>query len=277
MSGTNNELQPQTGLWRYMDVARFLALVDQKELYFSRLHEFEDKWEGACSPLDPLITRRDPDYMKVAATNFTALPLFSCWHESETESVAMWKLYLSGKEGVAIKTTAASLIQLFSAGRELKLGRVGYRDVDDLQGSSEVFVFEDGLHTGRGCLPIESNLFRKNPGYAHEQEVRAVIYETFCAEQAIFNSADTLQSLWLGIRPVLPSGQSLPFDVSILIHRIVVSPEFPNWAVKSLQKAVDAAFAPSPTVTIETSALLDIPVVGNLAQMAPTRGLATVD
>lgn len=277
MDGRHNQLQQQTGLWRYMDVARFLALIDQKELYFSRLHEFEDKWEGACSLADPLITGRDPNFMKVAAANFSALPLVSCWHENETESVAMWKLYLSGKEGVAIKTTAESLIRLFSVGRELKLGRVGYWVIDDLQGSPEIFVFEDGQLTGTRIAPIEKYLFRKNPGYAHEQEVRAVIYETYCAEQAIFGSTDTLQSLWLGRKPVLPSGQSLPCDISILIHRIVVSPEFPSWAVKALQKAVDAAFAPSPTVTIETSALLGRPAVGNLAQMPPQHRVATID
>ena len=114
MCKSENELKPQTELWRYMDLARFLALIDRKELYFSRLHEFEDTWEGAWSPSDPLF-RRDPEYMKLAASHLTSsLPLVSCWHENETESVAMWKLYVSGKEGVAIKTTVLSLIQLLS-------------------------------------------------------------------------------------------------------------------------------------------------------------------
>jgi hypothetical protein len=30
-----------------MDLGRFLALIDAKELYFSRLHELDDPWEGA--------------------------------------------------------------------------------------------------------------------------------------------------------------------------------------------------------------------------------------
>ncbi len=29
----------------------------------------------------------------------------SCWHENETESEAMWKLYLKSGDGVAIQTT----------------------------------------------------------------------------------------------------------------------------------------------------------------------------
>jgi hypothetical protein len=45
MSKSENEPKPlksQTELWRYMDVARFLALIDQKELYLPRLQEFQN-------------------------------------------------------------------------------------------------------------------------------------------------------------------------------------------------------------------------------------------
>jgi len=97
-----------------------------------------------------------------AAEAFKLEPLVSCWHENETESVAMWKLYVSGREGVAIKTTVSSLIQLFSVGRELKIGRIGYWDVDDFKSSPEVFVYEDGRHTGNSDLmPVEEKVFRK--------------------------------------------------------------------------------------------------------------------
>jgi hypothetical protein len=34
--GKSENLKPQTELWRYMDIARFLALIDQKELYLPR-------------------------------------------------------------------------------------------------------------------------------------------------------------------------------------------------------------------------------------------------
>ncbi|MGC9948737.1 MAG: hypothetical protein ABSF64_20405 [Bryobacteraceae bacterium] len=141
MSKPENELKLQTALWRYMDLARFLVLIDRKKLYFSRLPELEDAWEGAWSPSDPLF-ERDPKYMLIAASHLTSsLPLVSCWHENESESVAMWKLYVSGKEGVAIKTTVSSLVKVASVGRELKLGRVGYRDVNDSEHSPNVFVF----------------------------------------------------------------------------------------------------------------------------------------
>ncbi len=262
MSKLESKLTRQTELWRYMDLARFLALIDQKGLYFSRLHELVDTWEGAWSASDPLF-RRDPEYMQLAASQLTSsVPLVSCWHENETESVAMWKLYVSGKEGVAIKTNVSSLIDLFSVGREMKLGRVLYRDINDFQHSPEVFVFEDGRCTSStDVLPLERSVFRKNMGYRHEQEVRAVIYDTYCARQAIF-SAGNLRTIELGLKePEGPPGVNVPVDLALLIQEIVVSPAFPSWAIKSLQKAVDAAFFPAPPIEVKPSVLLSKPTI----------------
>jgi hypothetical protein len=53
-----------------------------------------------------------------------------------------------------------------------------------------------------------------------------------------------------------------PVDISRLIHEIVVSPAFPSWAIKSLQKAVDAAFLPAPTIEVKSSVLRDAPLLG---------------
>lgn len=69
MDGHTSELQPQTALWRYMDVARFLDLIDQKQLYFARLHELGDSWEGARSTSDPLFSGPDRESIKAAATS----------------------------------------------------------------------------------------------------------------------------------------------------------------------------------------------------------------
>jgi hypothetical protein len=279
MSKAESKLKAQTELWRYMDVARFLALIDRKELYLPRLHELqnEDASEGAASPSDPDF-RGDPEYMQRGAEHLaSSLPLVSCWHENEGESVAMWKLYVSGREGVAIKTTVSSLIQLLSVGRELKLGRVVYRDINDFEHSPDIFIFEDGRCKGNtDILPIERNVvFRKNTGYTHEQEVRAVIYDTYCGGEAILNTTQlhNLQALSLGQQPERCPGVNVRVDVALLIQGIVVSPTFPSWAIKSLQKAVDAAFFPAPPIEVKPSVLLDKRTIGKkpLDQVASAR------
>jgi hypothetical protein len=44
----------ETPIWRYMDLPKFLLMLEQKSLYFSLLSEFEDKWEAV---LDRELTR----------------------------------------------------------------------------------------------------------------------------------------------------------------------------------------------------------------------------
>jgi hypothetical protein len=216
------ELESSTGIWRYMDVARFLALIYEKKIYFPRLHELDDPWEGARSHSDPTFSR-DPEYAGLAAQEFNRHPLISCWHENEVESVAMWKLYVSGREGVAIKTTIARLGRFASADRELKIGRVEYREIDDSGDWPKALHFEYGVYTGyKGVINAERALFRKNKGYGHEREVRAIRYETYCAEQVIWTHPDKLTRLSRG--EVVP-GEAVPIDPSFLIERIVVIPQ----------------------------------------------------
>ena len=54
----------------------------------------------------------------------------SCWHRSEYESAAMWKLYLKSDEGVAISTTCDRLSRCFKDGtpHDIFIGEVDYLD-----------------------------------------------------------------------------------------------------------------------------------------------------
>ena len=41
--------EKKTKIWRYMDLAKFMSLLELKELYFNRGDCFEDKLEGSYS------------------------------------------------------------------------------------------------------------------------------------------------------------------------------------------------------------------------------------
>ena len=93
-----------------MDVGRFLTLIYEKKLYFARLKELGDPWEGVWTrPASVQMLARDPETKRQTIERFNPCALISCWHENERESVAMWKLYVSGREGVALKTTVGRL------------------------------------------------------------------------------------------------------------------------------------------------------------------------
>jgi hypothetical protein len=112
-----------TTLWRYMDLAKFLLLLETKSLWFPRADQFEDPLEGtytdgeledlralegadfSLSGLSPPIGKgfhRKPQAMRLPA-------YVSCWRASRTESMAMWDLYGRGGVTVALKTTVKKL------------------------------------------------------------------------------------------------------------------------------------------------------------------------
>lgn len=54
ISGNNHRTIPRSSakLWRYMDLAKFLSLLDESSLYFTRIDHFNDPYEGALGVLE---------------------------------------------------------------------------------------------------------------------------------------------------------------------------------------------------------------------------------
>ncbi|MGA2216183.1 MAG: hypothetical protein ABSH31_23120, partial [Bryobacteraceae bacterium] len=144
----------------------------------------------------------------------------------------MWKLYVSGREGVAVKSTVRRLRHVLTAGaatnRSPTIGRVRYGD-----------AFVPGASDFGGILHAERPLFHKNIGFEHEREVRAVVYDPYYEAWAALQTANDAADHPLKQSEV-GRGEAVPVDLSILIERIVVSPDFPKWAIGSLQKVVGA-------------------------------------
>jgi hypothetical protein len=110
-------------LWRYMDLTKFLSILETRTLHFARADQFDDPYEGRLSQatveklrdwagvralgpdgtwgLDSLLA----DVEKSRGDFF-----INCWCAEEHESAAMWRLYLQSREGVAIRTDHDSLV-----------------------------------------------------------------------------------------------------------------------------------------------------------------------
>jgi hypothetical protein len=98
-------LTNDVGIWRYMDLARFLHLIGEKKLYLNRLrelHQLGDPWEGVWTETWSRQIQHSGhgQFIQKEIQRYNSDALISCWHENEQESVAMWKLYVSGNEGV---------------------------------------------------------------------------------------------------------------------------------------------------------------------------------
>lgn len=158
-------LGDDTPLWRYLDFARFMAMLDGATLWFARADTFSDQYELAVPAADMPAARsgatailadrrtREGIVRYLAATSgrpgtelaglpdsevaglllrFASRALYiSCWQEDEDESAGMWESFVQGDNGVAVRTTVGALRDVLDAGsadRDVFLGRVEYLD-----------------------------------------------------------------------------------------------------------------------------------------------------
>jgi hypothetical protein len=123
-------------LWRYMDLARFLSLLEDEAIYFARADQMSDRWEGSFSQANvelrpqlygELFEDMNRQYVGMRESGLRSTHI-NCWHESPVESAAMWDIYQREGRGVAVKTTWANLIASIGSDRSIFGGRVNYVD-----------------------------------------------------------------------------------------------------------------------------------------------------
>lgn len=113
-------------IFRYMDFEKFVRLMITKSLYFPRLDELEDEFEGS-----PRIKIRESGFREGALlrSSLRRLSKFvSCWTCLEGYPNYMWKEYAPGN-GVAIKTTTGKLLDNLEIKPDT-IGEVMYRNED---------------------------------------------------------------------------------------------------------------------------------------------------
>src|SRR6266487_3769194 len=130
-------------LWRYMDLTRFLSLLENRRLFLPRADQFDDPYEGAWSRAGVTLLRDPktngglpPQLVEqfLAHTEQLRRQMFiSCWFASEHESAAMWKLYLQSPEGVAIRSDHDALASaLDRSSLKARTTMVRYVDYDNV-------------------------------------------------------------------------------------------------------------------------------------------------
>ena len=235
-------------LWRYMDLAKLLALVSKRSLFFPSLDKLGDRFEGRWSnrtleliqDRDELWTRdrgdhivvedkrtqqrlefpkQDPDWSvdetirhwngAIRAGASRGLTFVNCWYEEAEESEAMWKLFASQQYGVAVRTTAARLVGSFTERLPDYFGRVSY------------IVYDSHLMPVTEFPPV----FFKRRAFMHEREVRAVV----APEHRIEKAEEEHRS----------PGVECPIDPERLIDAVVVSPYSPGWLPDIVQSVLE--------------------------------------
>jgi AP2 domain len=199
------ELPPsRAALWRYMDFTKFLAMLEDKALFFSSSSNFEDPFEGAYS-LGNVFKRgfvmsRSAKKKELSLSAAEPKYVISCWYAAQHESAAMWSLYSKTADSIAIKTTVKRLRA--SLPSPAQMGLVKYVDY------TQSWIPED--------TPI-LRYFHKRISFQHEHELRAVV-----------DLANPQASL---MGNMSENGLKVGMDLNYLIEAIYIGPKSSDWFV----------------------------------------------
>ncbi|MGD6964553.1 hypothetical protein ACQCVB_20330 [Fictibacillus phosphorivorans] len=213
----NKDFDFETGLWRYMDFSKFVNLLDTKSIFFTKPSKFRDPYEGAFSEQDFIRIIGEPvsyipdikydyDQRRESLIKESRILLdfvgVSCWHLNNTESAAMWDLYLRSGEGIAIKSNIVKLID--SLHSLVSFGQVQYIDYFKDMASNNTY----------------ESLFYKRSSFSHENEFRIIHFEDI--DNPCFQEYGALLSC----------------DLNHLIEEIYVAPTAPQWFVQTVASVV---------------------------------------
>jgi hypothetical protein len=254
-------IEPQNGnarLWRYMDLARFLSILEKRALFFPSVATLAeiDPYEG-----EPALAKiraaqaRGTEALRTFRLNaeiFKHLNFFNCWHLNDGESDAMWKLYIKGAEGIAIQSTVDRLRASFrnSPSYIVYMAKVEYVDHAKLMIPTDTMLGH-------------SDYMFKRRAFQHEQELRLGTYRSDVRSEFVDNEGRIkTPSSAVRIDDILLSpgrkGVSVDADIPVLIERVVISPFSPTWfsdLVASLSKRLGYAFEVVPSEMSRASPL----------------------
>jgi hypothetical protein len=159
-------------IWRYMDFTKFVSMLENRGLFFSRADKLGDPFEGSYSHgnkklrpevyKDPEIPSSVFDQIFLSMGRYAywlrSWVMVNCWHMNQYESAAMWNLYAKTNEAISIRSTFSKLRDLLDS--DCYIGIVRYIDYDT-----------DWIFEGNAFYPY----IHKRKSFSHEQEVRAVI------------------------------------------------------------------------------------------------------
>ncbi len=185
-------------IWRYMDLWKFLDIVDNKKLYLARADTFEDTFEGrvanrrVCDLDDNHPLKNIDDYSEFALKKQTYI---SCWTCNEDEDYALWKIYSNYKLAVAIKTTVGKLVDSILDEKSIqRIGCVKYIN------HNSGYIFRGNTY---------QLFFEKRKYFSFEHEIRVLT-------ELMFENYDELLKL--------PLGTSINIKPEILINEIYLAP-----------------------------------------------------
>jgi hypothetical protein len=201
-------------IWRYMSLDKFLSLLNDKQLYFTRQDKFDDSKEGKLARQDSALYNY---YVPGSAKNIEkqGCAYINCWIMSDFEQYLMWGTYASLDKGIAIKSTIGNLIKSLDSNDK----RCIYiSDVDYIDYTTDL-TFEKAGGSANGL----ARYFCKRKYFQQENELRLVYY-------------DYLKNLDKDNKDV---GMKIDVSLDTLIDEICIAPCAEKWYYDLVKKEVE--------------------------------------
>lgn len=244
----------EMAIWRYMDVAKLLSMLQRRCLFLARSDLLGDPFEGSFTQgsLDEFRERHSSPYPDGLQQYLRHVPYWSfvnCWHVADYESAALWSIY--GERGIAIRSTVD---QLRAAAPE-----VSARDGETLvhQGVRRV-VYIDYRSEHPYLNDLMGPLCFKRRAFAFEGEIRVVRQELRSVAAATDDRPDG--RALDGRAPPGPPGREISVDLAALLDAVYVAPRAPSW----LREVVSTLLANNglDQIPCHQSSLDELPEIG---------------
>ena len=201
-------------LWRYVDFTKFVSLLEKKALFFPSAANFSDPFEGAYPTGNlELIPKRHRPQRQALSKSFRDIMFVNCWHLSDFESEAMWRLYSAWERGIAIRTIVDGLSKSLICDADVYIGAVKYINFNT-----------EKIDEANAFTPY----LTKRKSFEYEREVRAITMNAVPHDtERLGTSAE-----WTG------AGIYCQVNLDLLIEEVIVAPQAEDWFVDLVQSVV---------------------------------------
>jgi hypothetical protein len=213
-----------------MDFSKFIDIIATSELFFSGIKNLNDPFEGTYTKKNKNILESylkgeisqikelgivTPDYkishIRNALNFFRKTLAVNCWNINEQESAALWKIYCTGIDGIAIQSTVGRIKSALEVEEiDVYIGKVHYID-----------YLTDSIPF-RG---ITTPVYYKRKSFEYENELRLVTLMPASTKRTNKNNR---------IISKYNEGCRIKINVDALIEQVFVSPICGSWLKKNV-------------------------------------------
>lgn len=211
---------------RYLDISKFISILQKGALFFCRLDIMQDHFEGSIPSREYQyrwdfiegLHRKDSNFKKktveeiqldvknlyITNERIKSVTCISSWNISNSESAALWKIYLDFKQGIMIVSKISSVISAFNQTKE-----------DILMSETKYIDYENETFSGLNTI---TPIIHKHRVYEYGKELRLIHTLPYESGTRYDWSKEQVQT-----------GKYLKVDVNSLIDTIIISPYAEKW------------------------------------------------